>query len=194
MVVSRKRKVERFTDAARVFTLLVLIALCYLAIGTTRGLDNPEKRTELARQLLLFEQPPGYQLSAAVYMAVSRFAVLWNRSRDQRIKISENRLGGDRRPEDFRRIYFPVGKTVRRYRNLGGFDRIAVDATGEIRIGGHLSPFVHGIFEPGRHQGEVFLLYCPQEQKSYTIVASAPEGMYEEKETRAFLETVHCHR
>jgi hypothetical protein len=192
MKFSRK-KTERFTDAARLFTLLALIALCYLAIGTTRGLDNPEKRAALARQLLTFDAPGGYRISAAVYMAVSRFAVLTHQSSGQRIKISENRLGAERKPQDFRRIYFSVGKTVRRYRNLGGFDRITVNATGEIPISGHPCPFVSGRFCPGEQEGEVFLLHCPQTGKSYTIVASAPEGQYNGMETRACLKTIRCH-
>jgi hypothetical protein len=189
----QKKKVERFTDAARIFTLLVLVALCYLAIGTTRGLKNPEKRAELANQLLDFDIPEGYRLSAAVHMAVSRFAVLWNESHDQRIKISENRLGGVRRPDDFRRMYFRVGKTVRRYRNLGGFDRIVIEATGEMNIAGHVCPFVGGRLEPGGQEGEVFLLFCAPLGRSYTIVATAPAGMYEHEETRAWLKTIRCH-
>lgn len=192
MGVSRK-KVERLTDAARVFTFLALAALCYLAIGITRGLDNPEKRAELAARLLAFSVPDGYHLSSAVHMAISRFVVVANDSRGQRIRISQTRLGSDRRPEGFRDTYFHVGESIRRHRNLGGFDRIVVSATGEITVGGHLCPLVRGTFQPGNQEGEVILLRCPKTGRSHTIVASAPEGAYSEEETRALLATVRCH-
>jgi len=192
MGVSRKR-IERLTDAARIFTFLAVVALCYLAIGVTRGLDDPAKRSELAARLLDFEEPEGYRLTSAVHMAVSRFAVLSNGGNGQRIKISQNRFGGDRKPDTFREIYFQIGRTIRRYRNLGGFDRITVSATGELEAGGHACPFVQGRLEPGTQEGEVILVYCPHTDKSYTVVASAPSGAYSEAETRELLGSIHCH-
>jgi len=187
------RRIHHFTDIARIFTVLTLLALIYLAVGVTRGLDNPKTRRELAARLVHFEIPEGYRLSSAVYMAVSRFAVLLNDKTGQRIRISEPRLGAENRPGGFLDTYGKVGSTVRRYRNLGGFDEIVIEATGEIVIGGHRCPFVKGVFLPGEEKGELFLLFCPVTGKAYTIVASAPRGRYDPEETREWLATIRCH-
>lgn len=185
---------QRILFAARVFVILMLVALVYVSYQVMRGRDDPRERARLAARIATFQAPEGYELQAAFYSAFARAAV-WNEPGTGRyIRLIHKRTGEERFPEGFREMFWKADGPIDHYPRHGGFHDLVITATGTLEHAGLETLVARGTFtrKGAAMEGALGLTICPADGRSLLVVAEGPAENYQHEDFEAFIESLGC--
>lgn len=185
---------KRMLFGARVFVILMLLALVYVSYQVMRGRDDPEERARMASRIAEFEAPEGYVLEAAFYSVVARAALWRDPESGQWIRLIHKRTGEERKPDGFREFFWEAEGPIRHYPRHGGFHDLVISGTGTIAHHGLETLVARGTFtrEGDDMEGTLSLTMCPESGKSLFVVSDAPAGDYQHEDFEAFIDSLSC--
>ncbi len=187
-----RNRLKRWNWVLYSIMVFIVVGLSWLLyqLSAIQASQSFERRVKAARRLMAFELPEGYQLTSALYTLHPRFFVLTQRETGQRIRVSERRWWTRARtPEGFREKLWQPGQWVEKPAGFG-YDKMLVEATGELDAGGLPVPYAIGTLpsnpEDSPERAVVACLYNERENKSIYVFASAPAEVFNTTEVIRF--------